>query len=85
VKKVVRLDFTTFRNFFDCPYWWRNFVKTTHQSINSTDNRDLALDRGIGKYNGRIVDIEDNSSMINYLEFETEDDLNAFKIFWTLK
>lgn len=45
--------------------------------------KNFALDRGIEKYHGTMIDSEDPED-VDALEFETEEDLNAFKIYWTL-
>jgi hypothetical protein len=83
---MVRVDFTQMRSFSDCPRWWQNFVLKTIRDNYSKPQHDknLSLNREIEKCNGTIIDCEDNEDDMNALEFETEDDMNAFKVFWTL-
>lgn len=52
----------------------------------STKEKNLALDRGIEKYHGAIIDAEgaEGAEDFDALEFETEDDFNAFRLYWTL-
>jgi len=82
---VVRVDFTTYKGFSTCPEWWRNFVTFTLRGMDSKGigEKNFALDRGIEKYHGTMIDSEDPED-VDALEFETEEDLNAFKIYWTL-
>ena len=82
---MVRVDFTIYTSFSACPVWWRNFVTF---ALNGLENagvgeKNFALDRVIEKHHGSIVDNE-NPEDVDALEFETEEDLNAFKIYWTL-
>jgi len=84
-----RIDFSSITNWDACPVWWRSFVNVALGGIirqrSAADDVavDDALQAGILKYNGRIID-SDMPGEIQYLEFDTEDDLNAFKLVWTL-
>lgn len=50
-----------------------------------TSEKHRALDIGIEKFHGTIIDADtDNAEDIDCLIFETEEDLNAFKLHWTL-
>jgi hypothetical protein len=81
---MVKVDFTHLRSFAQCPIWWRNFVVSTTADFKGTyQNRNLLLSEAIAKYHGEIVDGEGEED-VSHLEFETQDDLNAFKIYWTL-
>jgi hypothetical protein len=84
---MVQVDFSEFRSYSSCPVWWRNFVDTILKDFSmpgSTDERNQKLDFAITRYNGSIIDHDSGPDGIDRLEFETEDDLNAFKLFWTI-
>lgn len=84
---------TIYDTFDDCPLWWKSFIDTVTDEIDKVSFftpevlrvRDKLLDDSIATYNGKIVDVVNNSSLVDYLEFETEYDLNAFKLFWILR
>jgi hypothetical protein len=82
---MVRFDFTVYKNFSACPIWWRNFVLCASKDAPSQKQAyiNFELDKSIKKYNGSIIDNEDPEDL-DALEFETEEDFNAFKIYWTL-
>jgi hypothetical protein len=82
---MVKIDFTMFTCFSACPVWWRNFVLCTTKDIPTHKQAlmNFELDKAIKKYHGSIID-NDNPEDVDALEFETEDDFNAFKIYWTL-
>lgn len=84
---MVQVDFSEYRSYSTCPVWWRNFVDTILKDFpmpGSTDSRNQELDFAIARYNGSIIDHDSGPEEIDRLEFETEDDLNAFKLFWTI-
>lgn len=84
---MVEVDFTNYKSFSACPVWWRNFVTFAQKDIHGprTVERHHVLDIEIKKYHGIIVDMDDdNREDIDCLQFETEEDLNAFKLYWTL-
>jgi len=85
---MIQVPFMQYENFVDCPVWWQNFstaalLELKKESTYSSGQRDKCLNSLIEKHNGTIIDSE-NSDLINFLEFETEDDFTAFKIHWTL-
>lgn len=83
---MVKVDFTIYNSFATCPAWWRNFVLvTTSVKDLTSDSRNKLLIEGMAKYHGKMIDADnDDEEDIDNLEFETEEDLNAFKLFWTL-
>lgn len=85
---MVQVDFSEYRFWSTCPVWWRNFVDKTLKDWprygRCTDERNSVLADAIAVYNGRIIDEESGSEEIDYLEFDTEDDFNAFKLIWII-
>jgi hypothetical protein len=82
---MVKINFTSYRNLSSCPIWWRNFVLFTLSGIiyRDIEVRNLLLEKAIEKYHGKIID---NGSSENFdaLVFDTKEDFDAFKIYWTL-
>jgi hypothetical protein len=83
---MVQVDFSEYRSWSTCPVWWKNFVDfaVSGRKYRIIDHRNADLNRAISKFNARIIDYEGNTEDIDYLEFETEEDFNAFKLIWTL-
>lgn len=83
---MVKVDFTIYNSFATCPAWWRNFVLvTTSVKDLTSDSRNKLLIEGMAKYHGKMIDADnDDEEDIDNLEFETEEDLNAFKLYWAL-
>lgn len=81
---MVKYDFTMYRSFVATPVWWQNFILCFVTYAMPAKKRDKIIELEIGKFNGKISDNEDDSEQIDYLEFDTEEDFKAFKIFWTI-
>ena len=83
---MVRVDFTEYRSYSTSPVWWRNFIDTILRDgkLRSTDERNDVLDDALAKYHCTLYDEESGPEEIDYIEFETEDDFNAFKLVWRL-
>ncbi len=83
---MVKVDFTIWQSFDQCPAWWRNFVITTCKNIparvGDEDTRNAALDAALSHYHCRIIDLTDTGHGLDYLEFETDIDYLAFKLVW---
>jgi hypothetical protein len=80
---MVRVDFTNYKCFSACPNWWRNFVLFTTKGKTNKDV-DKAIADGMSKFNGIMVEDKGKSEDVEELIFETENDFNAFKIYWVL-
>ena len=81
---MIRVDFTEYQTFNTCPDWWKNFVLDTLKNTSvSWAEKNRLLDDTIAKYNGSIID-DSHPEDVDALEFETEDDFNAFKLIWTI-
>ena len=83
---MVQVDFSEYRNWSTCPVWWKNFVDFAVgcNKYRVTEDRNKDLNTAIAKFNARIIDYEGNAEDIDRLEFETEEDFNAFKLIWTI-
>jgi hypothetical protein len=82
---MIRIDFAEYSTFNKCPIWWQNFVLgTLNKSPPVTwAEKNRLLDDAIAKYNGAIID-DSHPEDVDALEFETEDDFNAFRLIWTI-
>lgn len=88
---MVRIDFSPYGHEFDsCPSWWQNFVcaatKATFGKASTLelpdDEWDKMLDDALAEHGGIMVNQED-SFLIDYLEFECEEDIVMFKLRWS--
>jgi hypothetical protein len=84
---MMQVSFSACPTYDLCPVWWRNFGDAIlgdledHMPL-SLEDRDRLLAEAISKFNGVIHPI--GSEEVDYLEFQTEDDFIAFKMYWTL-
>lgn len=78
---MVRVDFTIYQSFSSCPGWWRNFVTCTTKGKTNREVDKLIFD-GMLKFNGAMI--ENGADDVEELVFETEEDFNAFRLYWTL-
>lgn len=81
---MISIDFKEYTHFSICPIWWQNFVVGLQNETqwNSLSMRNDIINAGIERFNGSIIEINDED--IDSLIFETDDDFNAFKLYWTL-
>jgi hypothetical protein len=82
---MVSVDFTSYYDLYDCPAWWRNFILyILRESGNRvTGITHFEISCAMEKFRGVITDNK-KTGEIDAIEFETDEDLNTFKIYWTL-
>jgi len=72
---MVRVDFREYESLSACPIWWINFVMyITRNNLSSYE---------AFKEYGRIIP-EPDMDDIQFLEFNSENDYNQFRLFWML-
>ena len=85
---MERVDFTEYTWLSDCPRWWQNFIEYYTDEEGVADQ--AGIKTGLDKFGAKFIDgIKKNLDGseydgIRFIEFETKEDMNSFKLFWAL-